>query len=360
MTAVFMITVLPAVVGWVVVGPARSLAPPKEWVLDTSLHATDSMTVTLHIKLDDYTADRITETLMDVSTPSSPLYGKLLSDVEIANLINTPTEVIDAITSHFTSIHGGNVVSINAHRDTVTVSGTVASIETAFNTKLAAYSHPAMPELRVVRAIALVHLPELIAKHIHVISELHRFPTIRNRNNWRSGAPASSDGGKGTWTNDCSNAGCKGLITPKVIRTRYNIPAPNQDSLFDADAYLVSSARQLSGSRTNKMGVAEFQKFYWDEQSLQSFNDSCHVNCFPADVIGGNSPNDTAGTEAILDIEYIKAVAPHVPLTVWYNTGKFFVPCHPVALRAIKWLLKTSQFINANVTAWQNMIFSSL
>jgi tripeptidyl-peptidase-1 len=121
---------------------------------------------------------------------------------------------------------------------------------------------------------------------------------------------ASEDGGKGTWNNDCDgNPSCKGLVTPGVLRERYSITG---DSAQHGDTTL-----QLRG---NAMGVAEFQQFYFDDTSLGSFKTWCHIDSFPKQVIGGNDPNKTAGTEAILDIEYMKAIAPEIDLTVWYST----------------------------------------
>lgn len=65
------------------------------------------------------------------------------------------------------------------------------------------------------------------------------------------------------------------------------------------------------------MAVAEFQGQYFKNSDLSSFGQSCHRNVTVDKVIGGNT--QTAGVEAELDIEYIKSVAPQVPLTVIYS-----------------------------------------
>ena len=65
------------------------------------------------------------------------------------------------------------------------------------------------------------------------------------------------------------------------------------------------------------MAVAEFQGEFFEERDLESFGASCHVPCDVKTVVGAN--RSQAGTESELDIEYIKAVAPEVPLTVVYS-----------------------------------------
>ena len=102
------------------------------------------------------------------------------------------------------------------------------------------------------------------------------------------------------WVNDCTSPVCGGKVTPGVIRDRYNIGV---DEVSD----------------TNSMAVAEFQSQYFSNSTLNNFNSNCGVDSTPIQVIGGNNPS-RVGVEAVLDIEYIKAAAPEVPLTVWYSS----------------------------------------
>merc|ERR1711948_224367 len=51
---------------------------------------------------------------------------------------------------------------------------------------------------------------------------------------------------------------------------------------------------------------------------MGTFGNSCHRDVTVDKIIGGNQ--QSAGIEAELDIEYIKGVAPDVPLTVIYNS----------------------------------------
>jgi len=65
------------------------------------------------------------------------------------------------------------------------------------------------------------------------------------------------------------------------------------------------------------MAVAEFQGQYYEPSDLTKFSSACHSDVEVAQNIGRNRPS--SGVESELDIEYIRSVAPAVPLTVIYN-----------------------------------------
>merc|ERR1712113_1315713 len=90
------------------------------------------------------------------------------------------------------------------------------------------------------------------------------------------------------------------MVTPAVLAERYRIPTSNSPD-----------------NSANSMAVAEFQGQYYEHSDLKSFSRSCHRDVSVARDVGKNE--ESAGVESELDIEYIKAVAPEVPLTVVYN-----------------------------------------
>ena len=69
------------------------------------------------------------------------------------------------------------------------------------------------------------------------------------------------------------------------------------------------------------MAIASFEAEVYDASHLDTFGDSCGAKVRVDVQIGNNTkPMGAAyGVEAELDIEYIKGVAPSVPLTVIYN-----------------------------------------
>merc|ERR1712066_1152313 len=65
------------------------------------------------------------------------------------------------------------------------------------------------------------------------------------------------------------------------------------------------------------MAVAEFQGQYYKDSDLSLFSKSCKRDVTVAVNVGKNQ--ESAGIESELDVEYIKGVAPEIPLTVVYN-----------------------------------------
>merc|ERR1712107_184700 len=108
--------------------------------------------------------------------------------------------------------------------------------------------------------------------------------------------------GAGSWPNSCKAQGCQGLVTPSVI----------------AQAYKITKSNSTTNAAKNSMAVAEFQGQYYKDSDLKSFSDSCHVDVTVAKNIGKNE--ESAGVESELDIEYIRANAPEIPLSVIYNS----------------------------------------
>lgn len=80
----------------------------------------------------------------------------------------------------------------------------------------------------------------------------------------------------GNWENECELTSCTGLITPNVLKSRYNVP----------------ESKEVKG---NSMAVAEFQGQYFDHQDIHKFSSSCHVNVTVDREVGGN--REGAGIE---------------------------------------------------------------
>ena len=124
-----------------------------------------------------------------------------------------------------------------------------------------------------------------------------RFPSIRSSlkiEGVESGADAEFS--------SCGTR-CNGYTTPDVLKSAYG---------YDTVKTV---------AKGNSMSVAEFQLQYYDNADLQAFSSACGVTADVETTIGGNVPQVcTAGgcVEALLDIEYIEAVANPIPLTVLY------------------------------------------
>merc|ERR1719506_45439 len=110
-------------------------------------------------------------------------------------------------------------------------------------------------------------------------------------------------GGKGQWPDTCDASTCSGLVTPAVLSARYRHPNATEDAVAG-----------------NSMAVAEFQGQKYKPADLDKFSDSCHVPQGVDTDIGNAESTLRSGVEAALDVEYMKAVAPDVPLSVIYNS----------------------------------------
>mmetsp|Transcript_114333 Transcript_114333/g.227519 ORF Transcript_114333/g.227519 Transcript_114333/m.227519 type:complete len:594 (-) Transcript_114333:152-1933(-) len=251
------------------------------------------MTLTVALRIDEDRRAELERTFVAVSDPASERYGAHLSMDEVTALLAVPEERVAAVAEYFKNA-GAEEVLPAPNRDMLTVSLSVAAAETALRTTIHTFSHRDRPDLHILRASRSYALPDILAKDVDMVGDLLQFPRLQ--------MPLKTNlTGSGTWPNACSAGGCKGLVTPAVLAQRYNLPSKD-------------SAEEGSG---NSMAVAEFQFQYFKDKDLSKFGKACHVDAVVDRVIGGNKPE--AGIEAELDIEYIKAVAKSVPLTVVYN-----------------------------------------
>uniref|UniRef100_A0A7S3YK42 subtilisin n=2 Tax=Lotharella globosa TaxID=91324 RepID=A0A7S3YK42_9EUKA len=189
---------------------------------------------------------------------------------------------------------GATKTIVAPNRDMITVTLPVEAAEFALNTSIHAFRHKEHKQVRILRASQGYSLPEHIADDVVMVGELLQFPRLRSKE-------LSNLKGSGDWPNACDAAACSGLVTPDVLKQRYKLPDPSSQSSVDG----------------NSMAVAEFQGQYYRDTDIGSFAKSCHRDVTVDVVVGGN--RQRAGVEAELDIEYIKGVAPSVPLTVIYN-----------------------------------------
>merc|ERR1711937_154743 len=111
--------------------------------------------------------------------------------------------------------------------------------------------------------------------------------------------------GKGQWPDTCASKTCSGLVTPAVLSARYRHPNAT------------GSEEPVEG---NSMAVAEFQGQTYKQTDLDTFSSSCAVPQGVDNNVGDALSTVRSGVEAALDVEYMKAVAPDVLLSVVYNS----------------------------------------
>lgn len=264
-------------------------AETSSWVLHGKAPAEHAAVFTVALRVDENRRAELERIFWEVSNPKHANYGKYLSLDEVTNILGIPQQRVDLVKNYFEQ--EGATLALAPNKDMMTVTMSVATAEKLLNTSFFYFTHPAHKGRPIMRAFQY-HLPEHVSREVTMVGEILQFPRV-------NAAELLNLQGGGDWPNSCDAAGCNGLVTPAVIAQRYKLPS--------------SSA----AVPRNSMAVAEYQGQYYTDSDLKAFGTSCHRNVKVDATIGGDQPNP--GVEAELDIEYIKGVAPEIPLTVVYD-----------------------------------------
>jgi tripeptidyl-peptidase-1 len=270
----------------------------SSWIRGEQPPADHPVSLSVVVRIDDDRRADLEQTFWEVSDPKHSNYGKYLSRDEITEMLAVPQDRVERIQEYLAAHDCTSDVAPN--QDVVSVVCPASAIETALNTKLHFFTHQEHSDIQIVRASEHYHLPEHMSRDVVMVGELLQFPLLK---------PDSLSGllgGKGEWPDTCASSTCHGLVTPAVLSARYR--HPNATGTEEAVA-------------GNSMAVAEFQGQTYKTADLDTFSTSCSVPQGVDNNVGaGHNDNKGSGVEAVLDIEYIKAVAPDVPLTVVYNS----------------------------------------
>lgn len=260
------------------------------------------------LKVEDDRRAMLEKTFWEVSDPKHEKYGQHLTTNDITELLDVPQPRVDAVLKYFEEAGGVDPTwsySVAVNKDMITLGLPAAVAEKALKTKLGFFTHSERSGRRIVRASTAYYLPENISSHVELVGELLQFPRLRLKK------LEGLQTGAGSWPNGCNASACKGFVTPEVLAERYKFPKPSNSS---------------SVASGNSMAVAEFQGRYFKDHNLNKFGRSCNMpqavwREWKVDhvIYNGHESDPQVGIEAELDIEYIKAVAPQVPLNVFYT-----------------------------------------
>jgi len=273
------------------------------WVRGARVTEKDSIPLTFYLKHDEVKKEAFDALFDKITNPKDALYGKYLTIDQITNLIGLSEADLSVVTS-FLELNGVKEYKINRNNDQIRMTIPAKLAEKMFNTELYHYNHAEAVDLDLIRTGAPYHLPDSVAEKVSMVGEMVRLPRV----DASSIQPASSNlrAGADPEFGACGLK-CSGKTTPAVLQARYGYPS-------------VSSVQ-----KGNSMAVAEFQFQYYDDTDLTAFGDACGVAKTGVDTVyGGNLPGFCKGNrcvEALLDIEYINAVAQPIPLSVYYSTS---------------------------------------
>eukprot|EP00163_Fabomonas_tropica_P026549 TRINITY_DN491_c0_g1_i1.p1 TRINITY_DN491_c0_g1~~TRINITY_DN491_c0_g1_i1.p1 ORF type:complete len:581 (-),score=204.13 TRINITY_DN491_c0_g1_i1:196-1938(-) len=246
--------------------------------------------IKLHFAIKQQNTDKLTKMFHEVSDPKHANYAKYVSIHDITDMIQPhPMDIKNVQT--WLAQHGvtGELLT---NRDMIVAYVPAKTVEQMLSVKLFDFHHSEREEVVLARAEEHYTVPAAVAQSLDFVDGVSRFPSVR--------LPKRKEGGQlveQQWPNDCQ--GCEGMITPGVLKERYNITGKGD------------------ASSTVHAAVAEFQGQFYSPQDLSSFFSECSLPANPvAKVVGPNQPS-FPGTESTLDIEYIMGVATDVPTWFW-------------------------------------------
>lgn len=284
--------------------PSIDVFGSRFWTNIGSPLDSDIIHATFVIKRDMDVIQKFEAQLLDLSTPSSANYGKWLTKEQIVAQTAPPSERLIAVTEFLAA---NNIlpesIRISDLKDKVFVQLPAAAAASLFQTEFARFQSNDNSNIVLVRTTKPYSLPEDLNEAVSFVDNLVRLPTVRRTNlmqldtnsTIRATDPFASCGTK-----------CAGYTTPAVLQQAYSF---------------TPVTKVATG---NSMAVAEFQNQYYDQTDLTNFQSACGVSRVAVDIdIGGNNAGicKAGCTEALLDVEYIEAVAAPIPLTFLYQAS---------------------------------------
>jgi len=250
----------------------------------------------LILALKNQNMHRLNAEIMAVSDPDSPRYGEHLTKDEVTELTAPDAESQDQVAAWLAS--AGLAATKGPRGDSFSFQASVADVEQLFSTTVHEYVH----EERSVLQAGDLHVPEEVAPLLGSVVGVHGTPYKKRPRVESSAQPHGVPD-----------------ITPTVLKQAYQVEGV-----------------EVSRGTKNRRATAEFQNQYTAQEDLSNWftqymdptvfdvqsGDELYT-CGPAG--GCEPPPDDKrygpGTEAMLDIEYIAAIAPGIKNEVWSYQG---------------------------------------
>lgn len=251
---------------------------PRAWTRLNRANLQKTVELTFAIKQQN--VDILEKRLLEVSTPSNPLYGQHLTSSTIHDLLKPKPEAIKAVRDwlHSNGVKTSNIKNLTPNQDFIQISVTVAMAEKLLSTTFYDYQNTKYPGMIVTRVNHRQDytVPATVAKCLDFISPTKRFPSpltvsVSKRNLHALDTHAIKD---------------LTLITPTVLHELYKVyNTEGTDS-------------------ENKQGIASFIGEYYDDDDLESFWDLYNIDNSLSDVERVPSSQESGyGAEAELDVQ---------------------------------------------------------
>eukprot|EP00927_Polykrikos_kofoidii_P055957 TRINITY_DN5013_c0_g1_i1.p1 TRINITY_DN5013_c0_g1~~TRINITY_DN5013_c0_g1_i1.p1 ORF type:complete len:587 (+),score=108.18 TRINITY_DN5013_c0_g1_i1:71-1831(+) len=246
---------------------------------------------------------RLHEFIEEASTPGRPGYGKYLTMADLKERLPVAEGAGEAVVTLLAE-HGvgKSKISLSASGDMLQAEMSSATARDMFSAEFNLYEHPSSKR-RIVRSAVGYTLPAHIKKHVYLVGNLVEFPEVRRLIQVEVPVENTNFG------NDCG-WWCGGRTTPGVLAARYG--------------FNLSENLDFTSTDTG-MATAEFQGVYYDTRSFDYFQQKCGLKekVQVDHQIGTNVEwhclTGDPCIEALLDIEYAKAVSGGIALTNIFN-----------------------------------------
>jgi tripeptidyl-peptidase I len=225
--------------GWEAVGEPSPNAPLKFSIALTAVRLVSETTQLLTAQADPRALER---TLYDVSTPSSPNYGKYLTKEESEALMK-PSPASREVVANW--LQSSGVKDIRHDDEWVHFRATASQADSLMSTKFLVYRHVEEQLSEGAIRTTKVLLPKEIQPHIKMIHPTTRFGMMKPQRSviYKISDIVAKDG-------ECTN-----FVNPACLRALYKLPAENK---FNAE-------------KTGLLGVAGFLTQYARFNDLTKF-----------------------------------------------------------------------------------------
>jgi len=285
------------------------------WIQKERVTAGDTIDVTFVLKTCPMLRAKFEAKFWAVSDPFGKEYKKYLSLEAIADMLH-PVKgeaAEDQLVMEFLAAQPGLLASNETStstttRDLVNAKLDALAAEKFFETELYHYGPKSVGsrKLDFIRASAPYSLPEEVAGKVELVEKLLQLPHLSPA---KMGDPtpspslaksAASGADTDPFDEGCAGAGltCHGSTNPLVLQQAYGF------------------TQLTSHAANNSMACTEFQLQGIKTTDLDNFKSACNVPQVQIDTVVGLGGEALAGVEALLDVEYIEAVAEPIPLTV--------------------------------------------
>ncbi|PSR87075.1 hypothetical protein PHLCEN_2v5245 [Hermanssonia centrifuga] len=253
----------------------------------------------MRIALTQNDIDGLHEALMDVSTPSSPLYGQHLSKSKVEAFVAPSEDAVQAVNAWF-SENSISVTTISPAGDWMAFEIPVSKANEILDTKFMVFQHTESGE-QTIRTLAY-SIPSDLRSHIQLVH-----PTITFTNP-SAGKPIvvspKASAAAADLSSDAALESCTTKITPSCLQALYGIPTTP------------------ATEKSNQLAVAGFINQYANKKDLKAFlhanrPDMADTTEFLLQTIdrGTNLQlPELAGIEANLDTQYTVGIATGVPV----------------------------------------------